>query len=226
MSDYLLVRHASAESGLAEAPLTPGGRAEASALARRLRNRPFDAAWGSDLARATETAKILLEGRKAPNLATSPLLREVGPPPEGLLSGDPAGYEVWERETVAGLAAALRRWIAMVEDAASLLAPPAGEREGGPEKERENTILVVSHAGPLRVLICLLLGLPPEAHWSFCLDRASLSVVRRGKDMGTILLLNDRCHLDGLASVAEIRDAAPGRHPSGADPRLWNARFP
>ncbi len=205
MNDYLLIRHASAESGLAEARLTPRGRAEASALAQRLRNRPLAAAWCSDIARAAETAEILLEGREAPNLVTSPLLREVELPPEGLLSRDPEKYAAWEREVTAEVAARLSEWLRTAQEFplpegeawTGQRADPRGEGSSGSGTRPTHvpSVLVVSHAGPLRVLICLLLGLPPEAQWSFRLDRASLSVVERGDDMGTLLLLNDRCHL-------------------------------
>jgi broad specificity phosphatase PhoE len=61
---------------------------------------------------------------------------------------------------------------------------------------RTPTVLVVSHAGPLRVLLCLLLDLPPDRHWAFRLGQAGLTIVERGDDMGTLTLLNDRCHLD------------------------------
>ncbi len=217
MTEYLLVRHATAQSGLASAALTPRGRAEAEALARRLGDWPFDAIWSSDLGRANETAEILLAGREAPELVRSPLLREVEPPPEGLLARDPAGYAAWEKGVTTGLAERLSVWLrTAAEGEAKRNSPhPVNAPEGmftplpeGEGTENSRTILVVSHAGPLRVLICLLLGLPPEAHWSFRLDCASLSVVRRGEGMGTILLLNDRCHLGSVLGPVETRHVA------------------
>ena len=207
MTEYLLVRHATARSGLASAGLTPRGRAEAEALARRLGDWPFDATWSSDLGRANETAEILLAGREAPELVRSPLLREVEPPPEGLLARDPAGYAAWEKGVTTGLAERLSVWLRTAAEGGRNSPHPAPLPEGeGMENNR--TVLVVSHAGPLRVLICILLGLPPEAHWSFRLDCASLSVVRRGEGMGTILLLNDRCHLGSVLGPVETRHVA------------------
>lgn len=64
----------------------------------------------------------------------------------------------------------------------------------------EPRILVVAHGGPIRLLICLLLGIPVEHHWAFRVDHGSLTVVERGADMGTLVLLNDRCHLAGIAA--------------------------
>ncbi len=189
MASFLLVRHASADSAAPGARLTAQGQREAEALARRLGAWRFDAAWSSDLERAARTAATILEGRSHPSLMQSPLLREVEAAPEGLLAADPRGYEEWERETTAALAERLRAWLRTAVEL-------SGQGSYHPSPiTHHSTILVVSHAGPLRVLICLLLGLPPEAQWSFRLDRASLSVVERGDDMGTLLLLNDRCHL-------------------------------
>jgi len=54
---------------------------------------------------------------------------------------------------------------------------------------------VVAHGGPLRVLLCLLLGLPVERHWSFRLDCAGVSVVDCAPGLVTLRLLNDCCHL-------------------------------
>jgi broad specificity phosphatase PhoE len=62
------------------------------------------------------------------------------------------------------------------------------------------TTLVVAHGGPLRVLLCLLLGIPPAAHWRFQVDHLSLSEVAWDPVTGGRLVrLNDRCHLAGGA---------------------------
>jgi broad specificity phosphatase PhoE len=37
----------------------------------------------------------------------------------------------------------------------------------------DHTVLLVSHGGPLRVLLCLALGLPPRAYWQFGLAPAA-----------------------------------------------------
>lgn len=192
MASFVLVRHASAGSQAPNADLTLQGWAEAEALARRLRGWHFDAAWSSDLPRAVGTAEIILRGRKGPVLQKSPLLREVEPPADGLLERDQEGYAEWERVATEEVAERLRRWLRR--------SVPAGCGGGSATHHpslvtHRPSVLVVSHAGPLRVLICLLLGLPPEMQWSFRLDLASLSIVERGDDMGTILLQNDRCHL-------------------------------
>jgi len=181
---FLLVRHASAESDDADAPLTPRGVVEAHALAHRLAGRGFDAVWCSDMARAIQTAETILSHSDGQPPLQSPLLREVDHPPSLLsLMADPAGYSAGDCRAAAEVAERLRKWLRVA-------------RAAGIEGDSNPTILVVSHGGPLRVLICLLLGLSPEAHWSFRVDHGSISELERGDDMGTLLRLNDCCHLE------------------------------
>ncbi|HEU5222822.1 MAG TPA: histidine phosphatase family protein [Candidatus Lumbricidophila sp.] len=59
-----LVRHGEqldAEHGLPDGPLSPRGKRQAAALAKRLGGVPFDAAYTSPLQRAVETAEIITE---------------------------------------------------------------------------------------------------------------------------------------------------------------------
>jgi len=182
LTDFVLVRHAPAASSEPSAPLTDQGRRDAASTASRLLGWEFESAWSSDLRRASETAEILLAGRPSPSLVRSGLLREVDPPSHRLVVEDPNGYAAWEKAALEGLAGRLWRWVEAADG--------------------HSSVLVVSHAGPLRVLICLLLGLAPAAHWAFRVDTASISVVRREGGMGTLLLLNDRCHLGSEPSDA------------------------
>ncbi|MBI2288632.1 MAG: histidine phosphatase family protein [Chloroflexi bacterium] len=59
----------------------------------------------------------------------------------------------------------------------------------------EQTVLIVSHSGPLRVLVCHLLGIEME-HWrQIRLDNASLSIIETYPQRAIISLLNDTSHL-------------------------------
>lgn len=182
---FVLVRHATPSDG-DDPGLSARGRAEAMALAKRLAGWRLDAAWSSDMNRAVQTAEAILAAREAPALHRSVALREVELPPEGGRPAGSADYRDWERETLGRLARDLAGWLEVAT------AGPKGRRT----PEECVNVLVVSHAGPLKVLLCLLLGLPVRAHWSFRVDRASLSVVEWTGDLGTITLLNDHCHLE------------------------------
>ncbi len=57
------------------------------------------------------------------------------------------------------------------------------------------TILIVSHSGPLKVLVCLLLGIDQSHWWQIRCDNASLSIVETYPQGAIINLLNDISHL-------------------------------
>lgn len=194
MIELVLVRHGETVwsgldrcTGTADVPLSPLGERQARRLADRLADWRFDAVHASDRRRALDTVAPVLAGRPELMPRACPRLRErdfgrwEGAPWSSLptyAGGEQAAPG--EVETLESLAERVASWWA----AAGAIG--------------EGRLLVVSHGGPLRVLLCLLLGLPPERHWSFRIDLAGLSVVRCVPDMATLMLLNDRSHLTGL----------------------------
>ena len=129
----------------------------------------------SDLIRASATAATILEPHQGvlPELIAA--LREID---FGDAEGVSGGSHLVADAAADGLAGGLRAWLAGLD----------ARHEGG-------HVLVVSHGGPLRVMLCLLLDLPPARHWSFHLDCAGVSVVERAPSLATISLLNDCSHL-------------------------------
>ena len=59
----------------------------------------------------------------------------------------------------------------------------------------EETVLIVSHSGVLRTLICQLLGLGLRFRWQLRLDFASLSIIDTYQGGAILHLLNDVSHL-------------------------------
>lgn len=198
----LLVRHghtAWSESGRYaghwDVPLDEEGRWEARMLARRLAAEQIDECHTSDLARAADTLDLLLAGRSPrPPVHPCSALRELD-------------FGRWEGRTYQEIAAEPLASAVLAGEAA----PPGGEalthlaaRIGAfwrhlcqeAKAVPDGTILVVSHGGPLRVLLCLALGLPPNEHWRFQVDHGSLSEVDYAPEVGARLVrLNDTCHL-------------------------------
>ena len=80
MGRFLIVRHGetawNAEGriqGHSDTPLSEHGIRQARAAASRLADPVIDAAYSSDLVRASETARMLLEGRDTPLVRTAEL---------------------------------------------------------------------------------------------------------------------------------------------------------
>jgi broad specificity phosphatase PhoE len=168
VATILLARHGETDwnreqrrQGHADPPLNPVGRAQAWALAERLAAVPLGAIYVSDLRRALETASIVAARKNLP-VEALPALREVDVGSwTGLTLGEVRarfpegrrrrrqGHEGWEGgETYAALAA---RVLAAVEAIAA--AHPA------------ETVLVVSHDGPIRVIAAKALGLDFAREW-------------------------------------------------------------
>ncbi len=162
MERLVVARHAEAESNLGEtvsglAPggtLTPAGLEQARALGRSLEHEDVGLAVVTELRRTADTADVALEGRTVPRLLV-PELNEIrfGRFEGGLL----ADYRAWA-------------WAAPADE----LCPGGGESRGeaaaryarafgGLLRRPEHTILVVTHAVPIRYLLRAADGLPPLA---------------------------------------------------------------
>jgi alpha-ribazole phosphatase len=199
MTRLLIVRHGQTDwntarrfQGQRDIPLNPAGQRQAAALAERLAGESIQAIYASDLQRAQATA-LAIAARHICPVTAEPRLREVdfgeweGLTYPEIAASYPVGLAAWERnilenappggESVNQLAARVQ---AVLDD---LLGADAGE-----------TLLLVSHGGPLQVMICLLLGLPPEKYWQFHLSPASLSDISVYPQGAIVNVLNDISH--------------------------------
>lgn len=200
MGRWLLVRHGESTwnqerrlQGQQNPPLSTQGRAQAQALRRRLERFPFAHAYASDLERAAETARILLQGRPVP-ITLTPVLREFrfgpweGKPYDTLAQEDPVRFQQF-----------------MAGDP-TFAPPPGGETRHQvlqrvksfiahvQENHPGQDILIVSHGGCLRALAVALLGLPIEALWRFRLAPASLSILEVHGQSALLVAWNDASH--------------------------------
>jgi broad specificity phosphatase PhoE len=150
MTAILLVRHGETDwnaerrvQGHSDTPLNETGRAQALSLALALRDEPIDAVYASDLSRAEETARIVAEHHGLP-VTVLPDLRE-------------RHFGTWEgltdREIHARFPeAATGSWgdgetkEEMTVRVVRALREIAGEHPDG-------RVLVVTHGGPVRVLL-------------------------------------------------------------------------
>ena len=157
----------------AEPELNDQGRKQAAALAQCLESRSIDAAYTSDSLRARQTAETICENRNF-SITEAPDLRELDFGEWEGLTHDEAQRVDPER---------VRAW----EQAPLEYAPPGGENlkqlasrsqrfiESLLQAHRDETLLLVSHGGPLRVLLATSLGLAATEYWRLRIDPGSLS---------------------------------------------------
>ncbi|MGH3087512.1 MAG: histidine phosphatase family protein [Rubrobacteraceae bacterium] len=209
MRRLFLVRHALAESpegyvGWSDPPLGERGVREARLIGERLSKEvSIKAVYSSDLSRSVETAAEVAR-RAGVRARERKFLREMrfgeweGKPHEKLVKEDAKRYAAWvsdpERarppggETFAELRGRVYRGFEEITNEV--------DREFG----EEVGIAVVAHGGPLRLIACRLLGMPPENHWRLALARSGVTTFEWSARNGTPSLpvlraFNDLSHL-------------------------------
>ena len=200
MSKLLLVRHGDTESGSAlrywgqsDVKLSGAGLGQAERLRDRLATEKIDAIYTSNLQRASVTAKVIASKHQS-NVITCDELNEVNfGKIEGLTFDEVSrlysevaqawvsrslGLEFPDGENFDKFNNRVSKFLSTLE-----------------KHTPEETILIVAHAGPLRLLVCHLLGLELR-HWrQFRLDLASLSIVETYSQGAILNLLNEVSHL-------------------------------
>jgi alpha-ribazole phosphatase len=206
MSRVILVRHGQTTlnqqlrySGQRDAPLTPLGEAQQERLRACLAEERIDRVVCSDLEHMRGFAALVAADHHC-GAEPYPALRE-------------ASFGAWEGLTYDEAMARDRRAMVAFNRDTVQVAPPGGESLVALEaraspcfaalikehKDRAGALLVVSHGGTLRALLCSLLRMPLERHWTLRVDSASRTVLDMYR-MGPIVeTLNDTCHLHGLA---------------------------
>lgn len=199
MTRLLLARHGQTERhredrflGTTDVPLSDAGTRQARCLSQRLAAEKIDAIYASPLSRARATAAIVA----APHGLEINIRDEMRECDFGVAEGLTFG-EIEKQHPALAQELLARRAVAFpggesLADLDRRLTPFVKELENHREDE---TVLVVAHGGPLRLLIGRLLGLGIDYWLTFRIDLASLSIVET-HPQGTILcLLNDTSHL-------------------------------
>jgi len=181
LSRLLMVRHGETESGStlrywgqSDVKLSAVGLRQAERLRHRLATEKIDAIYTSYLSRASVTAKTIakVEGltfdevsRFYPEVAKTWVNQSLS-----LDFPDGENFEKFNNR--------VSKFLSRLDKHTS-----------------EETILIVAHAGPLRLLICHLLGIDLR-HWrQFRLDLASLSIIETYSQQVILSVLNDVSHL-------------------------------
>jgi alpha-ribazole phosphatase len=200
LSKLLLIRHGDTELnsrerywGQRDVKLSAAGVRQAEKLRDRLATEKITAAYSSDLERAALTAKIIASPHQL-EVITCPELRETNfGKIEGLTFEEvsrlyPELTQLWvnwslqlkfpDGESVDELSYRVSKFLERLKKHAA-----------------DDTILIVAHAGPLRLLVCRLLELELQ-HWrQIRIGLASLSIIETYPQGAVVSLLNDICHL-------------------------------
>lgn len=183
-------------SGSRDLPLTAHGERQARALAAALAAEQVAAVYASPLRRARSTAEIIAQPHRL-SVVTDPGVREMA-------------FGEWEGLTRDEVAARwpelFARWRAAPEQAV----PDGGEslpevaaradkalqqlRDGHPD----GTVVLVSHAIVLRLIVLAALGLGPERLWSLDASPAGLTEIEYLPDWATVHRMNTLAHLRDL----------------------------
>jgi alpha-ribazole phosphatase len=203
LARLLLVRHGLTEfnedrrfMGHSDIELSAAGRRQAERLRDYLADEKIDAVYSSDLKRTMEMADIILAGRKL-DIIASPELRE-------------CDYGSCEGLTFGEIGS---RYPEVAEKCLNFtldLAFPEGERftdffertsrfiEKLKEHGQSETVLISSHSGPLKILLCRLLEIGDDHWWQLRISNASLSVMETSSRGAVLTRLNDVSFLGGL----------------------------
>jgi broad specificity phosphatase PhoE len=212
-----LVRHAEATAnpelrylGSRDDPLTERGRWQAMQLAQAFSLLPVGAVYTSPLTRAVDTASPIAHLHRIPHICDPRLVEGAMGTWEGLRRAeilarspeDAAHHQRWETEPSCAppsgesLADVQARVIAFVQDLAA--------RHDGA------SVVVVSHVGPIKALLCAVMDVPLTAARRMFLDSATVSVIDWGAqavDWGApaVLRLYNAHHHLGWEDAAWMR---------------------
>jgi len=181
MTTLLLIRHGETDASdkllagwMPGWHLNPRGRQQVEKLAQRLADHPLAAIYTSPLERTMETAEAIA--------------RRHGIEPQPVKGIGEVQIGEWQGKTFVEIAE-VREWVAY-NALRSGVRPPGGElmiecqtrmvqeAERIARKHPNDTVALVSHGDPLRVLIAYFLGISLDLLSRFEISLASLSVVR------------------------------------------------
>ena len=182
--------------GQLDPPLNERGRQQSQAAADRLAQVKLDALYASDLKRAAEGAELVAAPHRLRPILASELRERHFGALQGYTLADAAQecgswYDSWSRNRLNQ-------------------APPGGETHGemtervmefiwGIIEERPGeAVAVVTHGGPIKALVCEMLGISQPFWRRTRVENCSLTVVEGYVDDLTLITFNETGHLRGL----------------------------
>ena len=200
MSKLLLVRHGDTQAGSSlrywgqsDVELSAIGLRQAENLRNRLATQKIDAIYTSHLMRASVTAKTIASEHQL-DIITCDELNEVNFGKVEGLTFDQVS-QLYPEVAQTWLSRSLNLSFPDGENFDKFNNRVSKFLSRLEKHTPEEVILIVAHAGPLRLLLCHILGLE-LCHWrQFRLDFASLTILETYPQGAIVNLLNDVSHL-------------------------------
>lgn len=198
MTRLLLIRHGQTDynlnrryCGSSDPPLNVSGLSQAKSLAGQLKGFDIRAVYSSDLLRAAQTAGVLFCGHQ---IKTMPNFREFD---FGIFEGlnhleimekYPGPYQDWLADplhiSIPG-GEKFADFKKRVDSALSLVI----------SSNRNKTIALVTHSGPIRIILCRALGCGFQRFWAFNYDNAAYSIIAYAKGSAPkVISINSKGH--------------------------------
>lgn len=179
-----LVRHGETEwnvtgrfQGHSDIPLSTEGKNQAEKLSHLIKRSKVNSIYASDLSRAVETAEIIINKYPSKlNINITPDLREIN-------------FGLWEGLTIDEIKAKYHSELMEWWDNPSKVAVPGGELLSDvvcrvinsvqhiANMHPDENVLIVSHGGVIRSIICTVMGMDINRYWQLHLDNCSLSII-------------------------------------------------
>lgn len=199
MARLILIRHGetdySSESrycGYSDPPLNKKGIWQVKKLAERLKRLNVDKVYSSDLKRAAKTAKIIFKDK---SIEESQDFREInfgifeGLKYEEIIKKYPKLYRTWldnptkvkipKGEALKDLSKRVRKRLSLILF-----------------QHKDGKIVLVTHGGPIRVILCDALKFSLEAFWQIEQDIGALNIIEYSeKSEPRVIKMNDTSHL-------------------------------
>jgi alpha-ribazole phosphatase len=193
--------------GNQDPPLSPRGWRQAALLAARLgahlSRRPA-ALYASPLRRAVETAEVVAAAVSLPVMTESGLREMALGSWEGrtvpeIQAASPGAYEAWLKDPQAHPAPGGERLQAFADRVVAAFERLQGIHPGA-------DLILVAHGGPIKALLCHILGLEVRSLFRIKQDNTALSAVEVDGETRRVVLLNDTCHLRDAGADLAPRD--------------------
>jgi alpha-ribazole phosphatase len=179
--------------GHTDISLNETGFKQAELVGKRLAGEKINAIYCSDLLRACQTAECIAQHHALPIIRKKEL-REIN-------------FGVWEGLTYHEIMETWPQILSTMYSQPGETCPPQGESfdkvrqrvmralQQCITKHQNETIVIVSHGGTMRVILCAALGIGLDKMWFITQDSTAINIIQYFDHQVMVSLVNDTCHL-------------------------------